>query len=242
MARSIIADLLQNYCFWLCDVSPLDPLGLPVLTPLFGFSAITAPEITVEMREINEANWIFKKKIIKGGDVSNIVMERGATFYDSDFWKWTFEGLNGDMSLFSSIGSAITSAIGLGGGSTGNPRRTFILVQFLTRMPFKLPSGTEALVSAASQATIGLAGTALAGSPGDVAAAAFSTIGFAAINALGLGPFEFAARLPAKAWMLYGCLPVRYKASGDFNATDSAVSVQQLEIAIEGIEEISLTA
>jgi hypothetical protein len=55
-----------------------------------------------------------------------------------------------------------------------------------------------------------------------------------------IGPFEFTARLPAKAWLLHGCLPARYKAGSDFDAGSSAVSLQQLEIAVEMVEEISL--
>lgn len=240
MARSIIADLLTVYPFWLCDVSPIEPLALPVLTPLFGFSAISAPEITVDIREITEGNWYFKKKVIKGADISTITMERGATFYDSDFWKWIFGSLNGDLNIFSDSGGLSLSSL-LTTPGISNPRRVFILVQFLSRMPFKLPAGTDGIVAAASQATIATAGSALAGGQLDVASG-LKAVGFAAINALGLGPFEFAARLPAKAWMLYGCLPSRYKVGGDFDASSSAISIQQCDIVVEGIEEISLTS
>lgn len=47
-------------------------------------------------------------------------------------------------------------------------------------------------------------------------------------------------RVPAKAFLLKGCLPVRYKAGSDFAANDSAISVAELDMQLEGFEEISL--
>ena len=55
-----------------------------------------------------------------------------------------------------------------------------------------------------------------------------------------LGPVEFAPRLPAKAWVLYDCLPTRYKAGGDFDAQSADVSIQELEVAVESWDEVSL--
>ena len=39
--------------------------------------------------------------------------------------------------------------------------------------------------------------------------------------------------------MLYNCLPIRYKAGSDFDATSSAVSIQELEIQPEHIVEMT---
>lgn len=236
MSRSVIQDLLQVYPFWLFDAFPVEPLAFPVLTPLFGFSAITAPEITAEVLEITEGNWYFKKKIIKGADVGAMTLERGCTFYDSDFWRWMLASISGDLS---------NSKLGFGpvslkvGGIT--PRRTLMLVQFMTRMPFKLPEGTDAVVAIATKTALSATAVGLAGgSLLDVGAAAAQSAIFATLAAL--GPFEFAARLPAKAWLLHGAIPSRYKTTGDFDASSHAVSIQQLELAVEMVEEISLTA
>jgi hypothetical protein len=57
-----------------------------------------------------------------------------------------------------------------------------------------------------------------------------------------IGPFEIAARIPGKAWMMYGCLPSRYRPGGDFDATSSEISVAELDLEMEFFDEISLTA
>ena len=54
------------------------------------------------------------------------------------------------------------------------------------------------------------------------------------------GPISFGSlQIPGKAWMLYGCIPTRYKGASDFDAMSSDVSVQELEIQPEAIEELS---
>ena len=233
MSRSLISDPLQTHSFWLLDAYPVTPLALPMLTPLFGFSSITAPEVQLEMMDITEGNWIFKKKVIKSGDASNIVLERGVTWYDSDFWRWMLAAMTGDLtnSTFNLLASAIKS----GGVS---PRRTLLLVQFMPRQPVAIPGIASAILQTGLQA----AGTRLAGGSGlEVAAAAGTTALLSTAQAL-IGPFDFIARVPAKAWLLHGAMPIRYKAGGDFNASSAAISIQQLELSIEMVEEIALTA
>lgn len=238
MSRSVVTDLLQIHPFWLMEAAPIDPLALPMLTPLFGFSSMTAPEIVADVRDITEGNWYFKKKVIKGAEVSSMTMERGVTWYDSDFWRWMLAGISGDLSN-SKLGiNAVSLKVG---GIT--PRRTLMLVQFITRLPFQMPTGgiLGAAASTAVQTGLKASATALAGgSPLDVGVSAVQGLAFGALGAL--GPFEFTARLPAKAWLLHGCLPVRYKVGSDFDASSSALSVQQCEIAVEMMEEVSLVA
>jgi len=235
MARSVVSDMLQVYPFWLLDAYPIEPLALPILTPLFGFSSITAPEVSVETYEITEGNWYFKKKVAKNGDVGNVTLERGVTWYDSDFWRWILATLTGDLS---------NSKLGIGGASLKiggiTPRRTLMLVQFMTR-----PSTSSPL--AASLVTTGLAasGAALSGASATQVLSATGTTALitgvgAVLQGLGIGPFEFTSRIPAKAWLLHGSIPIRYKAGGDFDASSSALSLQQLELAVEMAEEISL--
>ena len=58
--------------------------------------------------------------------------------------------------------------------------------------------------------------------------------------ALNFGPFEFALRVPAKAYLLKDCIPSRWKSSNDFDAMDGSVSIAELDFTCEGVEEISL--
>jgi hypothetical protein len=237
MARSSLTDYLQNYPFWLMDVAPIEPLALPLFTPLLGFSSITAPEMTVEITEVTEANWYFRSKVMKQADVSNMTLMRASKWYDDDFYKWMLAALTGNTGGHGSLHSLAV------GGAT--PRRDLLLVHFMSRNP--LPPGASEMVGAAG--LLALQGTATAISGGASTLGSASTIahasaisGAAGAAAAGnyIGPFEFNPRIPAKAWMLYGCIPARYKAAGDFDATDGAISLQELEIAVERWDEVSL--
>lgn len=269
MPRSALTDLLQVYPFWLMDVAPIDPLGLPIFSPLFGFSAITAPEIQLEIEDIPEANWYFTQKVIKRASISEMTLQRGVSWADSDFWKWTVASLTGNTEAFQprtgvvsqaalfaagvgaeagggtqtfggAVGAGIGGAVGIGLGVAGalfgvpriggaSPRRRLLLIHFFSRNPFGSLGAAGDLIAAGLTSAVG-------------AAAGLSIVG-AATTALGAftpGPFQISPRLPAKAYLLHGCIPTRYKLTGDFDASSSDVSVQELGVAVEMVEEISL--
>lgn len=235
MARSVITDLLQSHAFWLTETGPLEVTSLPFLTPMLGFSAITAPEIQVDVQEITEGNWFFKKQVVKGASVSNMTLQRGIAFYDSDFWRWILAAASGVPN-----GSKLLNVLPVGGIT---PRRTFMLVQFLPRNPLSLPEGSDVAI----QAGLKIAGAAFSNpdlnSPGlsnPLGAAVLQGVASGLLSHF--GPFEFVARLPAKAWILHNCIPVRYKAGTDFEGSNHNISIQELEIAVEIIEEIALAA
>lgn len=237
MARSTLTDYLQNFPFWLMDIAPIEPLSTPLFAPLLGFSSITAPEINVEITEISEANWYFKRKVVKGGDVSNITLNRASKWYDDDFYKWIVAALAGNTG-----GIGAVKARSLGGAT---PRRDLLLMHFLPRSP--LPPGWAHGVAAAGilalqgTTTALVGGAASLGSFGYVEHAAAIT-GAAVASGTGqqLGPFELTPRLPAKAWILYGCVPSRYKSGSDMDALDGGISIQELELAVEYFDELSL--
>ena len=237
MARSAITDYLQNYAFWLMDIAPIEPLAVPLFTPLLGFSAITAPEISVDITTITEANWFFKRKIIKGGDVSNMTLLRASKWFDNDFYRWIMAALSGDTG-----GHGAAHALALGGAT---PRRDLLLMHFMSHNP--APAGIAHGMAAAGMLALQGAVTGLVGGGSSFGTRSFAEhanaiIGSGVSPAVGhsLGPFELAPRLPAKAWVLYGCLPARYKAGGDFDATDAAISIQELDLAVESWDELSL--
>lgn len=57
-----------------------------------------------------------------------------------------------------------------------------------------------------------------------------------------LPEFGAVTRIPGRAWMLFECFPTRYKPASDFDATSSDVSIMELELAVDYIEEVSLVA
>jgi hypothetical protein len=239
MARSQLLDPLQVYPFWLLDVGPNDQTGLPILTPLFGFSSITAPEITADVMDVVEGNWYFNKKVLKRFNVGNITLQRGVTWFDSDFWKWMIAAVTGDMTDLSTL-----PFLGMIPGPTleSGPtyRRLLLLIQYF---PHFILSNDDITVSILQN--IGTAGlvAGAAGLGGQIPTALpLVATGLAAAFKAVVGPFELAGRLPARAYVLKGCIPTRYKSGGDMEATSGAVSVAELELAVEIIEELSLAA
>lgn len=51
---------------------------------------------------------------------------------------------------------------------------------------------------------------------------------------------QSALRTPGRGWILYDCLPIRYKAGSDFDASSSEVSIQELEVQPEHVAELTL--
>jgi hypothetical protein len=49
-------------------------------------------------------------------------------------------------------------------------------------------------------------------------------------------------KIPARGWLLKECVPTRYKAASDFDATDGNVSLMELEVQPTKIVEIALGA
>jgi phage tail-like protein len=185
MPRLRYLDMLQVYPFWCFDASGFsgNPL-FSILDPNLGFSACTTPEVNIEMREIQPGNWEYKRRAVKTADVSPITLSRGARFYDSDFWIWLSNAIQGKQPL----------------------RRNLVLVHFMGYRPLS--------------ATL----------PADVSG---NFPDESAVTSLG-------TRFPARAWSLMGCVPTRYKSGGDFDANASDVSIQELEVQPEFVEEMTI--
>lgn len=188
MARPRVLDLMQNYPFWVFDISGGDGNALfSIFDPTLGFSAVTAPEITVEHTEIKPGNWTYKRRVVRAADVGPITFSRGARFFDSDFYNWITNTVRGRQPV----------------------RRNLILIHFL---------GFRAQAQAAAQAD------PRSGSQ------AFPDIAV----------YQSGLRTPGRAWILYDCLPGRYKAGSDFDAASSDVSIAELEVQPESIAEVTI--
>lgn len=229
MARSWLTDYLSAYPFWLADIGPLSTLSLPILTPVAGFSSITAPEISGEVETFKEGNWAFDRKVLKSASVSPMTLSRGVSIYEADFYYWIKAALYGDTDQFQSP----LPALSIGGPTY---RRNLMLVHFSNRAPLGQSVAGGDLARAA------LLGAGVAGQ--DFAAGlAIGGLTFALTRGLSgfLGtPFEFAARIPARIFVLYGCIPRRYKSGSDFDAKSGDISIQELDIEVEMFEQIGL--
>jgi hypothetical protein len=263
--RSTLQDRLLTRSFWLMDVAPLEALALPVFNPLFGFSSISGPEITLETEMIKEGNWPFPVPVVKSGSLGNITMTRGSLFFDSDFWRWITAATQGDTEALQSklyglaavlstasaetlsfnnaretVSFSVALGLALGLGVAGIPkvggptyRRDMLLIQYFTKAPTN-PIATAALAATGIALTTGLATLSSSLALGGATAGRALNL-----EASGSAQLKTLGMLPAKAWKLRGCVPTRYKV-GDFDASASEVSILEMEMAVSGIEEISL--
>lgn len=237
-------DPLRDSNFWLYDVAPVEVLSLPIFHPLSAFSSISSPEINVETTQISEGNWPYTKTVVKGASVGPITMSRGVTFYDSDFWRWVNSavmGVTGGMGV--SVGP-LAAGIGSVGGATY--RRTLLLIHFFRNIPTRDPNVAVGMAAGSNVGVTAVTGT-LVGSASSIqngfmtgAAAGISAglqVAWGALN-----PQQFGVKVPARAFLLRNCVPTRYKTGSDFDASSGQVSIQELEVQPEIIEEIALAA
>ena len=88
MARPRISDRLQSYPFWLVDIEPNLYYPFFVLNPLLGFSAISAPEVSIELNSYRPLNSPYQRHFFQGASVGPITLTRGAVFTAEDFFRW----------------------------------------------------------------------------------------------------------------------------------------------------------
>jgi hypothetical protein len=235
MARSTALDFLQAHPFWLMDIPQAEALAAPMLTPLMGFATCSSPEMTADVMTIKECNWPFPRKVVKGATVNTLSLTRGSTFIDSDFWRWM---------LYSVTGSSMGWYGETFGGNT--PRRDLLLIQYFTHasVAYGIAGGLIGGLLAGGAGAIAEGGGpgALAASLKGVASFGTSIGGQMAVQAMSPGPFEVAIRIPAKAWIIHGAVPSRYKAGSDFDARSAEVSLLELDLEYESFEEYSVSA
>ena len=226
--------MLQSHLFWAFDASNS---GVPVFNPLFGFSKISAPQINAEIETFKDGTFVYNRSVVKGGSVGPVMFERAASMFDADFYDWIMFTLHGNKD-FEDGGTLGKIANFLTGGGRTTPRRNLLIVQFTKINIASSGDGARDIaLRVAGTAAIAAITAGLSGSSVGVALGAAALGGALAV---GIGPFEFATRIPARAWLLHDCLPVRYKAASDFDASNASISLQELEVQPEHIEEFSL--
>lgn len=234
MARNSLLDFLSVFPFWLVDVGPLDSFSLPIFNPLAGFASISAPEINVETDTIQEANYFLDKKVVKRANVSSITLTKGVTATSAGFWEWVTSALKGEP--VTQVGWIPYNPAGFG----LTYRRNLMLLHFY-RGPVASPrtkAGTNAGI--ADRAALIGAGVLATGGSAGAAAGLAGALALVAKGGTLLGGFEFAARVPARAFLLYDCVPKRYKTGSDFDARSGDISISEMEFELETFEEVSL--
>lgn len=125
MARPRIIDLLQNYPFWLLDVQPsARPPFLVLGGPLYGFSGVSHPEITVETDNVVQMNRDFPVPTYAQASSSTMTLQRGQRFYDSSFYSWIRRFIDGEDVPHRDL--MLIQHMGLGGPEVPSPTPDFI--------------------------------------------------------------------------------------------------------------------
>ena len=98
--KSRLADVLMNYHFHVLDVSIQTPV---VLSLAYGFQNCSAPEITVNTKEIKEGTFPYPHKVMESANVADITLSNGAKFFDSDFYDWISGYIRGQTGMRRSL-------------------------------------------------------------------------------------------------------------------------------------------
>jgi phage tail-like protein len=231
--RNRLSNVLQSHLFWAFDASNS---GVPVFNPLFGFSKITAPTINAEIETFKDGTFLYNRSVVKGGSASPVIFERATSMFDADFYDWIMFTIHGNKDFEGDGGTLGKITNFLTGGGTVSPRRSLLIVHF-TNINLSDSGGSSIAGSVAIGVLTGLIGGAAVGAAVGVGAAVAAT---GVQVPIALGPFQFAMRVPARAWILHNCLPTRYKSGSDFDANSAAISLQELEVLPEFVEEFNL--
>lgn len=184
MPRKRVDDFLQDYPFYLADVSvsarpPFFVLG-SVLS--LGFNTCSSPEITLETEEIAQYHSSYKVPYYTKAAVSPITLTRGTSAFDSTMYRWAKRSMSGQDRV----------------------HRHLMLIHFMS-LSYTAPTSADPSPSSAFDVT---------------------SVGM--IRPMG------------KAFLLWHCIPTRYKAGTDFDATSGNVSITELEIQPQYFSEVSL--
>lgn len=185
-------DYLNNFRFHVLDISFQTPV---VFNVSFGFNYCTAPEISVETKEVKSGTFEYSNYVPVGASVAPIELRQGARLLNSDFYDWISRTVRGENSP----------------SGENSPRRNLMLIQYSDMSAHTGRTGDGSAVN----------GT------GDFGNYVFS------LN-------DLISRVPARAWMLMECIPVRYKAGSDFDALGNEISIAELTIQPQFIQEFNL--
>jgi len=235
MSRSIFSDELRVHQFHLIDVDPSFSFPPFVLVPNVGFSSITIPEISIETEEIQEGTSDFVHHVLKKASTNTITLSRGSTPFNSDFWRWTMACVKGtSASGKESVAGFLTQAstLGLFGDIKIPGKRRNMILLHLTGL------SAEGLLEAMDSARgLDMArGLALLPYAGLSEASGLQSSLTQGLLDLGI------TSIPGKAYMLFGCLPTRYKPGSDFDADTTAVSIEELDLAYSHFEQFGVGA
>lgn len=157
MARAASTDFLQNMRFHVvaATADSVNPFQYKVVTgqtsagvdveAQAGFSAVTTPEVSVEVVEYHEGHHIYTHKFPGRPSVSDVTFSRGVAIEDTDFFYWTLQAIEGsdedryraDLFIYhggrAGLPKAAITDLGSGKKGVGGPSRRFSIGSTPTR-------------------------------------------------------------------------------------------------------------
>ena len=95
MARSRVLDNLQSHRFFAIDVKPSGAPPFLAFLPIFGFQSISGIGVQVETEQFRPINSMYPRHFASGATVNPVTFTRGATIFDTDFYRWIERTING---------------------------------------------------------------------------------------------------------------------------------------------------
>jgi len=138
MPRAIVLDKMQRFRYHLFEMGGISISGIfkgSDLNPIFGFSRISSPVMSVRVKTINPGNALFPEYVVQNSEFGQITMGRGVVSVDSDFWQWIVKAVAGENDM----------------------RKDLLLVHFTNKSPFGLSRRAES----ASESIGGVGGRAI---------------------------------------------------------------------------------
>lgn len=233
MSRNIINDKLMAHQFHLLDVDWSMSFPPWVLSPSAGFAGATMPEMTATTETIKEGTDPFPHHVITGGEANTITLSKGVAAFNSDFWRWMTGCLMGEGAFDGNVADFLRKTATAQAPPIPGKRRNMMLMHFTGISPEGMIEAVNQGGSAMDKIKSGL----LLSTGGAVSTVAQG------VKAATQGLIDVGiTSVPGKVFMLFGCLPVRYKPGSDFDATSSEVSVEELDISFHRFEEFGLMA
>lgn len=232
MSRGMLSDPLRVHEFHLLDVDWSFSAIPFVLFPTAGFSTITMPEMTIETETIREGTGDFVHNVLTKASTNTITLTKGVTPFNSDFWRWIVACLRGntanDKTLLTFMSGLAQVATFQGFPPIPGKRRNMIL---LHATGISLEGLVESMKTSASDALKGAALLPAAGVDALATGLKGMTGGLVDVGI---------TSIPGKVYVLFDCLPTRYKPGSDFDANETAVSIEELDITYHHFEEFSI--
>jgi phage tail-like protein len=144
--RNRVSDYLLNTHFHVFDVSFSSP---QVFTLIYGFNFVTAPELNIEMKEIKEGTFEYKKSVFHSANIADIDMHRGVKFYDSDFYDWIVAYLKGQQNQRKNLLLVQYSQIAVGALAGNGNDGSFLGFTPLTDLVSRVPARAWYLIDCA---------------------------------------------------------------------------------------------